>query len=75
MLVICIVICVTLPALVVRKSILFATNTEVMTSEQWLTAPNYDYPTITVCHPKYFNKRRLEGQRLIFGQDMLHYFL
>ena len=35
---------------------------QVKTNQKWVTAPNYNYPFIAICHPKFFDNQRLKGK-------------
>ena len=43
---------------------LFVMSPSVVTSVEWISANQVQYPNITVCHPKYFDIEKIKGLNL-----------
>ena len=60
------VVCLSLPAIVLKFFLVFANGgEEVKNLVRFASAPSMAYPQVTVCHPFYFNRGRLESKELI----------
>ena len=62
--VICFSACIGLPTFVAVQTFNFLNSNETKTNQRWITAPNYNYPYIAICHPKVFNVEKLEGEKM-----------
>ena len=60
------VVCLSLPVIVLKFFLVFADGgEEVKNLVRFASAPSMVYPQVTVCHPFYFNKGRLESKQIL----------
>ena len=62
-------IVVGLPAFIGFEAYNFYYTDNVKTDEQWITATQYDYPNITICHPNFFIGHKLKGELQIYRDN------
>ena len=52
-----------LPVFIVLKVVEFSYDETIKNSVEWVRDAEVTYPKLTICHPKYFDQRRLDGEK------------
>ncbi len=55
-----------LPIALIASAADFFTSTTYRSDVEWMEAENITYPKVTVCHPTYFGKKKMQGKLITY---------
>jgi hypothetical protein len=67
---VCIVILFAMPVVIVQQLVEFMSSNKQQVNVEFKRHDSLSYPNITMCHPKYFDSRLMEGTSLCFNRGI-----